>query len=302
MSTDNLDLSGFSFEHFNADTQSELLLAKRSVSFAQYLPRQSVYGESSAYMMGLDPVEAGLDKILTEADLEGAIKRAHETKSFPMYWDQRTWGKDKFKYYQNGIGYCWTFGGTAGLMTLAPLLRRTEIKLAPVSMGFCVNWANRGWHLDGWANAAKTRGVAVAPDGNVNSLNRDARFWEKYEATRVFGRLRTAWDTNNGASIKTMALQCASILCYGRPLYIAYDWWSHALCAMGLLWTPGTFMNLTWVIRNSHGEDHLITLEGQRGVPSEAIGLIDLEPIPEGVNLDQLLHSIEIDAGVALAV
>jgi len=62
---------------------------------------------------------------------------------------------------------------------------------------------------------------------------------------------------------------CVSLLLAGNPLYIAYNWWSHALMMAGVEWDESAKYNLRWIAINSHG-DGRIELTGSRGVPDEA--------------------------------
>ncbi len=81
-------------------------------------------------------------------------------------------------------------------------------------------------------------------------------------------KLDLVWDTRSSA----MKQHCVSILCYGRSLYVAYNWWGHAVELVGILIRPdGTW---EWWISNSHNEPDIIVLTGTRAIPSEAYGFI----------------------------
>ena len=67
-----------------------------------------------------------------------------------------------------------------------------------------------------------------------------------------------------------MTQHCVSILCYGRSLYIAYDFWNHALELVGIRMNGST---MEWVISNSHNETDFIVMTGSKAIPSEAYGL-----------------------------
>lgn len=260
--------------HFNADTQvSEILSLRTQPEIIQYYPRQTIYGEPDAVAYGLTPVESIPNIVIVEKDLQAAIEHAHAQRTMPMYLHQQTWAPEGFYWYQNGLGYCWTWGGCATLKTTYAMEGREVPDVAPVSMGYLVGWANRGNFMESIVQGLRERGACTAPNGERNSTNRSASYWEQHEDTRQLFLLDQCWDTD-ARDQRVMALQCASILCYGRPLAVAYDWWGHLLELIGVLWTPGTWMNLTWVLQNSHGEKKLITLEGKKGTPSEAAGFI----------------------------
>lgn len=260
----------YSFDTDNAADVAALMNLKAKPSLREYFPRATRYGTPGAERMGLEPVESAPNIIIPESGLKDAIEQAHADQSFAMYYQLASWMPKGSRYMQDGIGYCWTWGGSACLMDLFPIHDMTPIYLAPVSMGYLVGWADRGFYLDGWIGGAREKGVALAVNKNVNDLTRSASYWK--DAKRV--KLGKVWDTNNQAGDKTMLLHCASILCYGRPLYVAYNWWGHALEMVALKWTPGTYLNITAVLRNSHNEDDVIELTGSRCIPSEAYGLI----------------------------
>ena len=70
-----------------------------------------------------------------------------------------------------------------------------------------------------------------------------------------------------------MIQHSVSILATGTPLYVAYNWWGHALECVGVEWDESVAYNIVWVLRNSHNEADFIRLTGSRGVPSEAYGI-----------------------------
>jgi hypothetical protein len=67
-----------------------------------------------------------------------------------------------------------------------------------------------------------------------------------------------------------MIQHAISILWTGRPLYIAYNWWGHALECCGVRWDESVKYNIVWQIRNSHNEEDIIELTGDRGIPDES--------------------------------
>ncbi len=107
------------------------------------------------------------------------------------------------------------------------------------------------------------------PDQHSRAYKQYADGWET-DALQY--RLAEAWDTDR-SSEATMIRHCLSILATGTPLYIAYNWWGHALECVGLRWDESERNNLVWQSRNSHDEDDLIELTGAKAVPDEAYGI-----------------------------
>lgn len=218
------------------------------------------------------------DQLIQPKDYEDRLAQAHRDKTLPMYHQYNTWApENEFAYYQNGLGYCWTWSGTGCFMDLRAILGLSTILLAPVSMGFLVNWANRGNYLESFIRGAQQRGICPAVNGDVNSTNRSSTFWQQYEEQRINFRLGEVWDINT-RNAAACVQECLSCLCYSLPIYIAYNWWSHALNLTALMWDTTKLDNLLWLIRNSHGEKKVIVLEGTKARPSEAYAFVSMQP------------------------
>ena len=235
--------------------------------FVQALPRRELYGSPQADELGLTPVEAVPDVLILPDQYDEKIKEAHDQQNMPVYHMRATWRPPGYKYNQNGIGYCWTWGGTGCLMTTRACEDKDTVFLAPVSMGYLVGWADRGNYLGSFIQGAREQGICPAVDGNMNDLRRSASVWNAVGRRDEF-KLDLVWDTRSSA----MKQHCVSILCYGRSLYVAYNWWGHAVELVGILIRPdGTW---EWWISNSHNEPDIIVLTGSRSIPSEAYGFI----------------------------
>jgi len=153
---------------------------------------------------------------------------------------------------------------------------KPTVMLSPVSMGWLVGWKDRGNYLEDYIQGVRKEGVAPVDwvDGDINSTNRNPRSYKTgWDTERKKYRLDEVWDTDARNGDKTMILHCATILAStARPLYIAYNWWGHALECVGIRWDESKQNNVVWQIRNSHNESDLIELDGSRGVPDEAYG------------------------------
>lgn len=241
-----------------------------------FLPRRSRFGDSSDILTPLGSSDT-VDPIAW-LDLKEVLNRANEDRTMPMYHQSATWAPPGFKYNQDGLSWCWTWSGTAALMDCRAAEDKDTVPLAPASMGWLVDWKNRGNYLESYIRGAKETGVASAEfvDGDINSHKTNPRsFKPGWEEDRKKYRLRDVWDTDSRSGERTMILHCATILALtARPLYIAYNWWGHALEGVGMIWDESKPNNVEWVIRNSHNEPDFIKLSGSRGVPDEAYGFV----------------------------
>ena len=243
-----------------------------------FYPRHTRYGEDEAWAAGLTPIEYadGVD-VIDWLDLKEVLQKAHDDRIMPMYHQFDTWAGEDFRYSQSRTNYCWTWSGTAAVMDCRAAEHKDTVKLAPVSMGYLVGWRNRGNYLESFIRGAREQGIAPIDfvDGNINSINRNpGTYKEGWKEERKKYRLNEIWDTNTRNGDRTAILHCATILAAGRPIYLAYNWWGHALNGSGLRWDESKKNNVVWQIRNSHNEPGLIELDGSRGVPDEAYGFV----------------------------
>ena len=240
--------------------------------FKEVKERRTKYGEPAAYEAGLIPLDDVPDVLIPKDSIEDAIEESHILQTLPMYHMHYTWRPVGFRYNQNGLGYCWTWSGTGCMMTCRALEDKDTVLLAPVSMGYLVGWGNRGNYLESYIKGAREDGVCSVPEGeDINSTNRSSSFWEQHKGTRKLYRLDKVWDVNTRSGDSTTLQHCASILSYGRSIYIAYNWWGHALELAGLKMVNGVWQ---WIINNSHNEDDFIILTGSKAVPDEGYGFI----------------------------
>jgi hypothetical protein len=214
------------------------------------------------------------DMLVPKAEYKDAIDFASEFQVFPSFAQKASWAPDGFRYNQNGLGYCWTWGGTACCMDLQQIHCVDVIPLAPVSMGYLVGWANRGNYLESYIGGAREQGVCAAIDGNINDHRNSRNVWSDQERPV---KLDKVWDIDTRSS-KEKALQgLLSCLVYGCPVYIAYNWWGHALEMVAIAWDQTKPYDVVFVIRNSHNESDFILLEGSRGIPDEMYAFVSLK-------------------------
>ena len=264
---------------FNADLPVSTLIDLGLTSeYQEVFQREFVYGSQRALELGLQPVDDVPDILVDFDDFEAVIKECHEKKIFPMYWQQRTWAPDGYRWNQNGLNYCWSWSGVAALLDMLAAEGRPTPQLAPVTAGGAVGWANKGNYLDSFVEWVRNDGIAPA-EFVPNMFERNYRQYKEgwKEAAKGF-RLRNILDTNRRAGTREMMRQVLSILKLGRPQYAAWNRLSHAMEIIGMLWTPGKWMNITLVIRNSHDETEPIEMYGENATPDEAIGFMSSEP------------------------
>jgi len=163
------------------------------------------------------------------------------------------------------------------MMDLRAMEGKNAIDLAPVTLGWLVNWKSKGYYLDATINGLRSRGVAPASyvGGDINSVNRNhVNYQDGWEEEALKYRLDEVWDIDTRSGDKHSIAQAATVLCAGRPIYLAYSWWSHALMCTGMRWDESKKNNVVFQIRNSHNEDNIIELDGDRGVPDEMYAFV----------------------------
>jgi hypothetical protein len=241
------------------------------------MPRRTRYGQPDAERLGLKPLEDTSLAVIPWDDIQDALKHANERQTMPIYHQHDTWAPVGFRSDQDGLPLCWAWSATASMMDLRALESKETIMLSPVSLGWLVNWQQRGYYLDETIQGMRERGISpiefTTDDFNGTSLNHRGYdpSWEK-EALKY--RLNEVWDVDTGRGDQYTIQQAATILCAGRPIYIAYNWWSHALMCTGMRWNESKKNNIEWLIRNSHNEDDVIIMDGNKGVPDEMYGFV----------------------------
>jgi len=234
------------------------------------MPRRTAYASHAAEECGLVPLLDYPSLLIDLDDLRDVIEAGRANRIFPQY-HQEAAGWAKTGWNQDGYGFCWAYGLTAAVMDCREAEGKLPIRLAPFSLGWLVNWRDAGFYLDEAIKGARDRGIASAayvPEYSL-SYRKYKAGWEK---NARFYRPLEWWDTDK-RSDSQMLQQCATILDSGRPCYVAYNWWGHALELVGLTYDTRLANNVAWVLRNSHAEDDFIELTGSRGVPDEAYGV-----------------------------
>jgi len=235
------------------------------------LPRRTIYGAAP----GLIPFgEAYPDKLVDPKDYKEIVQRCHDKKIFPVYHQHNTWAPKGFRWNQNGLNYCWAWSLTGNFMDCQAVEGKRKVGdviLAPTSLGFTVGWKNAGNYLDSAIQGTIKRGIAPAshvPDFLSHNPKTFLPGWEE-EAFKNRLSPDDVWDTDRNKMIQ----HAITILSMGVSGYIAYNWWSHALGCVGVIWDESQTNNLVWQIRNSHDEDDIIEMTGSKAVPDELYGI-----------------------------
>ena len=233
------------------------------------LPRRTLYGRSPH----LIPFgEAYPDKLVDPKDYKEVIAWCHERKIFPMYHQQATWGPPGFRWNQNGLNYCWIWSLAGAFMTDRAIEGKPTILLSPVSLGRIVNWKNAGNYLEDAVAGFREYGLCEM-EFTPNQHSRSPKtFRDGWEANALQNRLGDTWDTPDD-SLAVRIQYMISILKTGTAIYDAHNWWGHATSVVGVVWDESQKNNLRVIERNSHDEDDLIELTGDRAIPDEMIGI-----------------------------
>lgn len=235
------------------------------------LPRRTRYGHSEAAA----PYGDRVDELVSPSDYKEVIAHCHADQIFPLYHQYNTWCPKGSQWNQNGLNYCWAWGIAASLMDCEARegkRKPSDPLLSPVSLGWTVGWRNDGNYLESAISGIKERGVCTqeyTPDVHSRSYR---RYRDGWEANALQHRALEFWDLDNTRD-ERMVQHSISILATGTPIYIAYNWWGHALMCTGVRWDESVQHNVVWQIRNSHNETDIIELSGNRGVFDEAYGL-----------------------------
>jgi len=221
------------------------------------------YGTDAAAAHGLVTFD-DLDVLIPWDDMEERINEANAKKQMPIHHLEAA---GALAHNQSRTNYCWAYGLAQCLEALRLTTALPYVRLGPASLGWLVNWRNQGNYLISAIKGAAERGIASAEfvkDGTTDPRT----FKEGWKEDALKHKPVEFTDTNR-TSERFMAQQCASLLVAGLPLYIAFNWWRHALAGMGVVWDTRYKYNLRWIDWNSHG-DGRIEMTGSRGVPSEA--------------------------------
>lgn len=232
------------------------------------LPRFVEFGSPEAREHRMVPITDDLDVVIPWDEMKERINEANAARQMPIHHLEHHGAQP---HNQGRTNYCWAYGLAECLEAGEPMQGLPYQRKGPAGLGWLVGWKNRGNYLSAAIKGAVERGIpsaAFVPDGTTDP----STFKAGWEDDALLHRPLEFTDTDRRAGEKSMAQQCASLLVAGLPLYIAYNWWGHALMMAGVEWDESEKHNLRWIAVNSHG-DGRIELTGSRGVPDEAYAL-----------------------------
>lgn len=233
------------------------------------LPRYLQYGSPEAESQKLYPVGDQPDKLVPVEQWKERILEACAKQMFPIYFFE---ANDVPAKSQGWTNYCsfYSLGSCTEAINL--MQGQPYRRLAPATLGHLVNWKNRGFWLSEALTGARINGFAsseFADDGITNPR----LFKPGWEKDALNNRPLEWFDTigvdNRRQDEFEQVRQCVSLLLAPSPLYVALNWWGHALMVAGLIWDETALYNIRWIYWNSHN-DGRIELTGSRGVPDEA--------------------------------
>lgn len=173
---------------------------------------------------------------------------------------------------QGQTNYCWINGPTYGLMTRLLKDRNQIVRLSPASGGAQIkNYRNEG----GWGDEAlefiERNGLAPQDLWPANAIDRR---YETPETKKTMLNYRVPkWirleDRNHE--------QVVSCLLRDIPVPAGFNWWSHLICYIDVVWRNGTACP---VLANSWGESYgdngFSVLEGNRMLADGAVGILSI--------------------------
>lgn len=222
------------------------------------------YGSRDAYDHGLRPFGDSQIELIPWDQMEERVAEATAKRMMPMDFLEDAGHQP---HNQGRTNYCWAYGLAMAMEAQRLMQALPYRRLAGASLGWVVGWRNQGNYLSSAIKGAIERGIASSdfvPDGTTDYR----RFEDGWEADAKQNRPVEFTDLD-ASSEDLMAQQCLSVLLQGDPIYLAHNWWSHALTCMGVIWDTRHKWNVRWVHWNSHG-DGRIELTGSKGVPDEA--------------------------------
>lgn len=264
--------NGMSIPEFDTDDSSDvkaLQSMRPDPAVREVFERQTRYASPQSREVGLTPLHEDTSvRLIPDDELKEAIEYAHQMQSTPRFHQQATWAPENTRWNQGSLGYCWTWAGCAAFMDCRAAEYKPTVQVAPVTMGWLVNWQNRGNYLESFIRGLREEGVSPAscvPDDAWHTPN-PRRFDDCWETERANLRLDKVWDTDRN----NMLQHAVTIACNGRPGYNAYNWWGHALDVVDWIWDPQEGWKC--VLRNSHNKAQLLILKGSRAIPDELYG------------------------------
>ncbi len=164
--------------------------------------------------------------------------------------------------YQGPHPLCWAYALAQHLECVRAKENLMYIQLAPESITGVCGYQDIGYYLDkalGWITESGMAPRSLVPQYNLNESSWDKTYKER---ARDFIPLER-FDLGT----KDMWAEIMTALLTGDSVYLAYNWWRHALNAEELVLEDNEYK--LW-LPNTHGAGQDVLLSGSKKIPDEA--------------------------------
>lgn len=163
---------------------------------------------------------------------------------------------------QNGLPYCWAWGLAQAMMAVRAQQGQDYIEFAPESLGAVVSFRKQGFYPERAIKWAAENGVCTRQYVPLHSIN-PSRYGDGWQENAKLHR-PTEWFDLGG---RDMWSETVTALLLGFPIYVGYNFWSHAVMLDELVIVNG---EICVSGPNSWGRDQRFILKGSRKIPSQA--------------------------------
>lgn len=203
--------------------------------------------------------------------IKDGIKRLTETESSLVH----VWHKQGYvSLDQNGTNYCWMFGMVSAMQASRAAAGYEYIPLSP-AYGACQikNFRNEGGWGDESLKWCVEEGVCSQKEWPQAAIDR-RYLTEAARAEAKKNRITSYWD------VPSSLQWTLSLVVQGIPCPVAFDWWSHLVCAMfGTYYGAndyGLIILNSW--STSYGDRGFGELRGSRANPDDVQAVIGTTP------------------------
>jgi len=177
------------------------------------------------------------------------------------------WQDNKIKLlYQNGVGWCWGFGCTHGVLLQRAVENQPHVPLSPSSLcGPTVNYRDTGMPIYAALKRVVEYGIApladyIDPSSKIPELTQ-RRLWTPAVAKKALQYRCLEWtdietydgQPKNSQQKRTIFDMVVTHLLLNIPVVVALGWWSHCVLYCDVQHRNGKFYILG---PNSHGPSY----------------------------------------------